>query len=1021
VNRRFQVTRTDEPPTIDGRIDEEVWRRAVVLKDFVISRRVSDASLPQYAAAPTEAMVLFDDTGLYVAVRARQDPATIYTQLGENGLLQPDLDWETGTEKWANTGCDEIEVSIDPELTRASYFTFHVNPDGVMQKTYMPCARVWDGFYKRIDPVVVADDNWTAAVTRDDDGWYVEMSIPYESIDFRPIEPVGEGDVYFDMVQDRTVMGLNVSRVVHGGREPSSWSPSHGAMFFRDAENFGQAYFRPVAVRFEEVRCGDFFKGERRVEVSIGSATGEGAAVIARAAITGPDYTRSTETKLLVSGRGDSPGASSTTAALQVVEGEALPPGRYRLDVTISGEDGYLFDRATYLFETPEPVDVTALKTVLYENERDLPIRVVLNMPEGSADALRLKVLSGAETLAELSAETPAFGLETLLPLEVGGLTAGAYTLKVEALNAELTVAEGAASISVIEDPFEREFAGTAGAGVAPAAGEVPPGFRHLGAGDVGRVPPKAVEGGTAYLDETSPRPPFLLYAVTPTDDFYAGNGAAAAAPRGAQLDEPIRAFAAGGEYEPLSFAVFALEDLADPVVEFTEAVNDTGASIPKSWMDLRAERPDGFLVGREVLGSMAKGAARRYFLTVRVPPGIPAGLYRGALTFSAEGSSPLEKEYSLLVLPFALEDSPIVASIYGRLYGDERDGPQCDDLLAHGFNNFTCINVLPRGQTAGVRVHHLIWGIDKPTGEGWTGDDPQKFGMVLDENVFANIKACGLTGPIVVDVNRFLRYLPCTRENAARFAEFARRIEAMRREYELDEFVYHVVDEPNNHFTYDDGRYGRRYGIERVAFFGEVLNDLGLRQYVTVNSTQRGYDIADKAFDQTQIWCPNYISDEKSIYRWTARRKELWLYNYAGDGRCKGTMRSTYGLYALSIGATGVTIWHHPRFVRRVRAENRLLDSSAWEAAREGVDDARYVAMLVALIEDAYQAGGPAARLAADAEDALDAIIYAYPVITSEKVEFERAHDASDWNKWRWIIADWIMKLAAETPGAGD
>jgi hypothetical protein len=127
------------------------------------------------------------------------------------------------------------------------------------------------------------------------------------------------------------------------------------------------------------------------------------------------------------------------------------------------------------------------------------------------------------------------------------------------------------------------------------------------------------------------------LYAVTPTDDFYAGNGAAAAAPRGAQLDEPIRAFAAGGEYEPLSFAVFALEDLADPVVEFTEAVNDTGASIPKSWMDLRAERPDGFLVGREVLGSMAKGAARRYFLTVRVPPGIPAGLYRGSLALSAE------------------------------------------------------------------------------------------------------------------------------------------------------------------------------------------------------------------------------------------------------------------------------------------------------------------------------------------------------------------------------------------------
>jgi hypothetical protein len=371
-----------------------------------------------------------------------------------------------------------------------------------------------------------------------------------------------------------------------------------------------------------------------------------------------------------------------------------------------------------------------------------------------------------------------------------------------------------------------------------------------------------------------------------------------------------------------------------------------------------------------------------------------------------------VERPYSLLVLPFSLLQSPTIASVYGGLFGDEQDKVQCADLLAHGFDNFTCINVLASGQTTGVRARHIIWGIEKPAGEGWTGDDPQKFEMLLDEDVLANISDCGLGFPLVVDLSRFARYLPCTPENAELFRRFVERIEAGREEHGLGEFVYHMVDEPNNHYTYDDGRYGRRYGIGHVAYFGRVLRELGVRQYVTVNSTNRGYDVAEKAAAETDIWCPNSISDPSYLSRWWKRGAEVWLYNYAGDGACKGAMRSTYGFYSLSIGATGVTVWTHRNFVRRVRSDGKYLDSSPWEAAREGIDDARYIETLLDEIYMAEKAGGRDAELAAEAEHVLNGILMAYPVATDAKVRFEEKHDASEWNKWRWIIAQNIMML---------
>ena len=1004
--RRFQVVRAETAPVIDGRLDDAVWSKAVVLKGFTAAQWFNDSNLPAPAADETEAMVLFDDSGLYIGVRAFQDPATIYTTIKENGWLRPDLDWETGSEEWANSGCDEIEIAVDPELTMASYFVFHVNPDGVRQKHYMPPVPTEGGSYKRVDPVLVADDRWQAATSRDRYGWYLEVFIPYESIAMKSAAGANPAEIYFDRVTDRTVMGLNINRISHVRREPSSWSPSRGVMFFRDVQNFGNAYFKPFPAFLADVKCGAVSSAGGALDVTVASRSAAPLAVTLKTILTAGGAATEKDQSLTLQ-----PGETKSVA-LAFAPASA---GSQKIEVRLVGPDGEIMDRSRYAFQIPAPVAAVVTKTVLYEGEADFPVEVTVN---ASAERIRYRLLSNGKEVASLDGGAPAVG-EMTLPFEVAALAAGDYEFVAELSRSGTVEGSARQSFRVVPDPSSVQVSSMAGSGTG--ASGVPAGFAVLASTVPGGRSPRSVEAVVPYATGEMKKTGYLWYAETATADSRAGGGrrqessAAATYPRRAELSLPIRAFAAGDEYEAVAFAFYALDDLKSPRVEFSNLASASGGVIRAGQMDLRAERSDLFLVKNDSLGDIPKNTLRRYFLTIYVAPGTPAGIYSGTLAFSAEGRPRDERPYSLIVLPFKLEPSPLVNGIYGGMQGSKdtpRDMAVAADLLAHGMDNPTCFGVLKRTNKA--KVHQLIWDLPKDEEEYWLGDGPARFDVQLDEQVFRNLKDSGLRGPFVVDVNYILRYLPCTEENAEGFLSVIRRIEDLRSKYALDEFTYHLVDEPNNHYTYDDGRYGRRYGIERVAWFGRALHTLGLRCYETMNSAGRVYDIAESARNEIDIWCGNFISDTKQIERWTAPGKELWLYNYAGDGWSKGAMRSTYGLYALRVGAKGVTIWQHSGYVGWNAEEKKCVGKSSWDAGREGVDDVRYVTTLQIAIDKAAAAGGARAALAADARKDLDAIINAYPPLTSDKVRFERLHDASDWNKWRWIIASWILKLQA-------
>ena len=64
------IPKFDKPPVIDGKLDEEVWQKAVVLKDFY-QIQPGDNTPP---SRPTEVLLGFDPKFLYIAFKATDEP-----------------------------------------------------------------------------------------------------------------------------------------------------------------------------------------------------------------------------------------------------------------------------------------------------------------------------------------------------------------------------------------------------------------------------------------------------------------------------------------------------------------------------------------------------------------------------------------------------------------------------------------------------------------------------------------------------------------------------------------------------------------------------------------------------------------------------------------------------------------------------------------------------------------------------------------------------------------------------------
>ncbi|MGB5204733.1 MAG: DUF5916 domain-containing protein [Eudoraea sp.] len=181
---RLNIRKTNLPVKIDGIADDEAWEGTDVAKDFYM---VLPMDIDK-ATDKSEIRMTYDDTNIYLI-------ATFYNSIpGRYFVESLRRDFSFGKN-------DNFLLFLDPFNNQTTGFSFGSNAAGAQ----------WDGTMFAGGSVDLNwDSKWVSEVTRDEEKWVFEMSLPFKSIR------------YEDGVKE---WGINFSRLHLATSEKSSWTP----------------------------------------------------------------------------------------------------------------------------------------------------------------------------------------------------------------------------------------------------------------------------------------------------------------------------------------------------------------------------------------------------------------------------------------------------------------------------------------------------------------------------------------------------------------------------------------------------------------------------------------------------------------------------------------------------------------------------------------------------------------------------------------------------------------------------
>jgi hypothetical protein len=194
---RLRVVRVDEGPEIDGQLDDPVWERAAVIDRLIQAEPQQGAPISER----TEIRVLSDLDNLYFGIRSYdRQPERIIAQkmLRDDSLLSE----------------DRIAIALDTFHDRRNGYLFEVNALGSMLDALIENGEFdgnWDGI-------------WYAKARIDDEGWILEMAIPYKTVSFAP-----DGDTW----------GMNILRVIRRHDERARWADPYPQKSFLNMKDAG--------------------------------------------------------------------------------------------------------------------------------------------------------------------------------------------------------------------------------------------------------------------------------------------------------------------------------------------------------------------------------------------------------------------------------------------------------------------------------------------------------------------------------------------------------------------------------------------------------------------------------------------------------------------------------------------------------------------------------------------------------------------------------------------------------------
>jgi len=419
------------------------------------------------------------------------------------------------------------------------------------------------------------------------------------------------------------------------------------------------------------------------------------------------------------------------------------------------------------------------------------------------------------------------------------------------------------------------------------------------------------------------------------------------------------------GEYEP---AVFAVRSDNNTAVTVALKTTDGVGMLPESWCTISRvgslnddSHPDRLYEAGGEIDLEAK-RTQYFWITVRPPQNTPAGIYKSTLEVKA-GSGRNNLELACEVLSFRLEPSTVT----GGVFMASTDIPESwyADMKDHGIN---AIQFFWSG--TGIKINR-------------EGD-----GIKLDFNrmdkMMGKVNAAKLDGPVVISLgnDRNLMYEleigalfdmpvvkgpPIEKKQATGPAItpkldslFVDGMRQIRTHWESmgwpQELVVLIYDEPTERLL---DRSKSRYDLLKIAMpdyrvYGVVMN--------------RG-DWAASMADQ----CDIIVSDGDFLGCLDAAvkfDKDYWVYSF--PMRNVHTMRYDMGCLPWRVQAQGAFFWMYNYWNYNPKGcavyahpddKTKLVPSTGWEGAREGMDDLRYFATAERMIDRAPVYVQPEAR----------------------------------------------------------
>ncbi|MGF2412949.1 MAG: DUF5916 domain-containing protein, partial [Ferruginibacter sp.] len=187
--RTIPATKLTQPVKIDGNLNDEAWKTVTATGDFI-------TSFPKFghvSSSKTVVKIAYDNDAVYVGAYLYDNPEDIRKQL-------------TARDVTGNQNVDVFTVGFDTYLDRQNAFLFRVTAAGVQAdaKGSQNSTPVYDVTWNAV---------WESKVNIENDGWVVEIKIPFSAIRISKNE-----------VQD---WGLNFARFVRKKNETSIWSPQN--------------------------------------------------------------------------------------------------------------------------------------------------------------------------------------------------------------------------------------------------------------------------------------------------------------------------------------------------------------------------------------------------------------------------------------------------------------------------------------------------------------------------------------------------------------------------------------------------------------------------------------------------------------------------------------------------------------------------------------------------------------------------------------------------------------------------